>query len=95
MACPLAAGRPSTPSTRAHPLSCLLRRRCGGCRGLGNSWIGIAAIIAFGFPDAVYNAVLPSWCSERFGHLGQGAVMGLISTTFYLANILIALSALY
>ncbi|MBC3881800.1 MFS transporter [Undibacterium sp. LX40W] len=59
--------------------------------GLGNTWIGLIAIIAFGFPNAIYNALLPSWCSERFGHHGQGAVMGLISTTFYLANIMIAL----
>ena len=57
----------------------------------GNTWIGIAAIILFGFPNAIYNALLPSWCSEQFGHLGQGAIMGLISTTFCLANILMAL----
>lgn len=59
--------------------------------GLGNAWLGLAAIILFGFPNAFYNALLPSWCAERFGHHGQGAVMGLISTTFCLANIIMAI----
>ena len=88
----LAAGRPSTrPPLERIRFHAFCAAAAVAAVGLGNSWIGIAAIIAFGFPNAVYNAVLPSWCSERFGHLGQGAVMGLISTTFYLANILIAL----
>lgn len=59
--------------------------------GFGNNWLGLAAIILFGFPNAFYNALLPSWCAERFGHHGQGAVMGLISTTFCLANIIMAI----
>ncbi len=59
--------------------------------GLGHVWLGLAAIILFGFPNAFYNALLPSWCAERFGHHGQGAVMGLISTTFCLANIIMAI----
>ncbi|MDO8654766.1 MAG: MFS transporter [Undibacterium sp.] len=58
---------------------------------IGNVWVGLAAIILFGFPNAFYNALLPSLCSERFGHHGQGAVMGLIFTTFCLANIIMAL----
>jgi hypothetical protein len=33
---------------------------------------------------------MPAWCADRFGHLGQGAVMGLLSTIFCLANILMA-----
>jgi DHA1 family tetracycline resistance protein-like MFS transporter len=59
--------------------------------GLGNVWLGLVAIILFGFPNAFYNALLPSWCADRFGHHGQGAVMGLISTTFCLANIIMAI----
>ena len=60
--------------------------------GLGNVWIGLAAIVLFGIPNAFYNATIPAWCAERFGALGQGAVMGLLSTTFCLANILMALA---
>ena len=59
---------------------------------VGNVWLGLAAIILFGIPNAYYNAILPGWCAEQFGHYGQGAVMGLLSTTFCLANILMALA---
>lgn len=62
------------------------------CLSIGNLWLGLAAIILFGIPNSFYNAILPSWCAEQFGHYGQGAVMGLISTTFCLANILMALA---
>jgi MFS family permease len=57
-----------------------------------NARLGIAAILLFGVPHACYNAIVPNWCAERFGAHGQGAVMGLISTTFCLANILMALA---
>ncbi|QJE02375.1 MFS transporter [Massilia forsythiae] len=59
--------------------------------GAGHLWIGIAGIMAFGLPHAFYNAVVQAWAADRFGagH-GQGAVMGLLSTTFCLANILMA-----
>lgn len=59
---------------------------------LGNFWIGMAAIVLFGIPNAFYNAIIPNWCADRFGIYGQGAVMGLISTTFCLANILMAVA---
>ncbi|SHH20868.1 MFS transporter [Massilia sp. CF038] len=59
---------------------------------VGNVWVGIAAIVLFGIPNAFYNAVVPGWCAERFGSFGHGAVMGLLSTTFCLANILMALA---
>ncbi|MGV7207297.1 MFS transporter [Oxalobacteraceae bacterium A2-2] len=58
----------------------------------GNAWVGLAAIVLFGVPHSYYNAIVPNWCAERFGSHGQGAVMGLISTTFCLANILMALA---
>lgn len=58
----------------------------------GNAWFGIAAIILFGIPNAFYNGIIPAWCAERFGDHGQGAVMGLLSTTFCLANIVMALA---
>ena len=59
---------------------------------LGNVAVGLAAIVLFGIPNAIYNAIIPGWSAERFGGLGQGAVMGLLSTTFCLANILMALA---
>jgi MFS transporter, DHA1 family, tetracycline resistance protein len=58
---------------------------------LGNTWTGLGAIVLFGVPNAFYNAIVPSWSAERFGEHGQGAVMGLISTTFCLANIFMAI----
>ena len=59
---------------------------------VGNVWLGLAAIILCGIPNAFYNGIMPSWCAERFGACGQGAVMGLLSTIFCLANILMALA---
>jgi DHA1 family tetracycline resistance protein-like MFS transporter len=87
------AGRPSQRDP--------LRRACLYAAGTatavvvlaaGNAWVGLAAIVLFGIPQAFYMAIVPNWCAERFGHHGQGAVMGLLSTTFCLANILMALA---
>ncbi len=64
---------------------------CIAAVGLGGPTLGLLAIVVFGVPNAYYNAVMPAWCAERFGHLGQGAVMGLLSTIFCLANILMAM----
>jgi hypothetical protein len=58
--------------------------------GAGRLWIGLAGIMLFGMPHAFYNAVIQAWAADRFGGHGQGAVMGLLSTTFCLANILMA-----
>jgi len=87
----VAAGRVHRP----HPLrSAALFAFLGACCvlavALGQGWLGVLAIVLFGWPNAGYNAVMPAWCAERFGHLGQGAVMGLLSTGFCLANILMA-----
>ena len=65
---------------------------CVAVVALGDARIGLIAIVVFGIPNAVYNAVMPAWCAERFGGLGQGSVMGLLSTIFCLANILMALA---
>ena len=59
---------------------------------LGNIWVGIGAIVLFGIPNALYNTVIQGWCAERFSAHGQGAVMGLLATTFCIANIVVALS---
>jgi MFS family permease len=60
--------------------------------GLGNLWIGMAGIILFGLPHAFYNAVMLGWAADRFGGHGQGAVMGLLSTTFCVASIVMSLA---
>jgi MFS family permease len=61
------------------------------CVGVGKLWIGMAAIILFGLPHAFYNATLQAWAADRFAQHGQGAVMGLLSTTFCVAHIVMAL----
>jgi predicted MFS family arabinose efflux permease len=61
------------------------------CVGIGNLWIGMAAIILFGLPHAFYNATLQAWAADRFAQHGQGSVMGLLSTTFCVAHIVMAL----
>jgi MFS family permease len=58
----------------------------------GNLWTGLAAIALFGIPNAFFNATVQPWAADRFASHGQGAVMGLMSTTFCLATILMALA---
>ena len=79
----------SNPLQRASCFA-LLTATCIAAVGLGGPTLGLLAIVVFGVPNAYYNAVMPVWCAERFGHLGQGAVMGFLSTIFCLANILMA-----
>jgi DHA1 family tetracycline resistance protein-like MFS transporter len=59
--------------------------------GFGNLGVGLAAIVLFGLPHAYYNATVQGWAADQFAGYGQGAVMGLLSTTFCLANIVMAL----
>ena len=60
--------------------------------GFGNLGVGLAAIVLFGLPHAYYNATVQGWAADRFAGYGQGAVMGLLSATFCLANIVMALA---
>ena len=60
------------------------------CVGIGSLHVGMAAIVLFGLPHAFYNATLQAWAAERFAQHGQGAVMGLLSTTFCVAHIVMA-----
>ena len=53
--------------------------------------LGIFVIMAMGIPTAMYNAVMPAWMSERFAEHGQGRIMGLLSTIFCVANVVVAL----
>lgn len=85
------AGRAHRPQPLQSAARCALwGAACVMAVALGPAYGGMLAIVLFGWPNAVYNAVMPAWCAERFGHLGQGAVMGLLSTIFCLANILMA-----
>jgi DHA1 family tetracycline resistance protein-like MFS transporter len=89
----LVAGRAS----RIEPLRCAVWSAFGvaaivAALALGDAGVGLAAIVLFGIPNAHYNAVVPPWCADQFGAHGQGAVMGLLSTTFCVANILMALA---
>ncbi len=52
---------------------------------------GLLLLVVLGLPLSIYNAVLPSWCAERFAVYGQGSVMGLLSTIFCISNVLIAI----
>jgi len=45
----------------------------------------------FGFCIAIFNGFIPVYISEKFNHLGQGQLMGLVTTTFSLANVIMAL----
>ncbi len=87
------AGRPSTvaPLRRA-AWSAFASATAIAMVALGETWMALAAIVLFGIPNSFYNAIVPGWCAERFGSLGHGAVMGLLSTTFCLANIIMALA---
>ena len=60
--------------------------------GCGSLQVGLVAIVLFGLPHAYYNATLQGWAADQFAAHGQGAVMGLLSTTFCLANIVMALA---
>lgn len=55
-------------------------------------WAGVTVIVLLGLPLALYNALMPAWCSERFARYGQGSVMGLLSTAFCLASVVVSLT---
>ncbi|MFC5512531.1 hypothetical protein ACFPOU_15510 [Massilia jejuensis] len=52
--------------------------------GFGPPDLGLVAIVLFGLPHAFYNATVQRWAVARFAGYGQGAVPGLLSTTFFL-----------
>lgn len=55
-------------------------------------WYGVLLIVLLGVPISLYNAVSPAYFSEKFGEQqGQGGIMGLLTTTFCLGNVIITL----
>jgi len=68
---------------------------CGvffACLVPGARTLGIVALVAAGMPISLYNTFIQAFCAERFGHHGQGAIMGLLSTIFCVANVIVALA---
>jgi len=86
------AGRPSKhpPLIRVRWYA-LLSASTIALLSVGQLELGLAMIVLFGIPNAFYNAIVPSWCADRFSEYGQGAIMALISMAFCLANIVMAL----
>ncbi len=83
-------------STGAHPLRraathALVAAACLCLMAVLPGPLGILVIMAMGVPTAMYNAVMPAWMSERFAEHGQGRIMGLLSTIFCVANVIVAL----
>lgn len=60
------------------------------CVALGTPVGGRIAIVAACLPISLYSAVIPAYCADRFGHHGQGAVMGLLNAIHCLSNITVA-----
>ncbi len=56
-----------------------------------NFWGMLPAFAACGLVIALTNGVFPAYLAARFGELGQGRVMGLLTTNFCLGNVLAAL----
>jgi MFS transporter, DHA1 family, tetracycline resistance protein len=53
---------------------------------------GVLVVMLLGVPIALFNAITPAYFSEKFGEeQGQGGIMGLLTTTFCLGNVTIAL----
>jgi MFS family permease len=80
-----------------HPLQRASLVALGGAIGLAALAVvpgraGLVLIAAMGLPPALYNAVVPAWVSERFAAHGQGRSMGLLSTVFCVANVIVALA---
>jgi len=89
----LAAGRLSRGKPRLSRAAeaSLLAAVCIAVLAAAPGWLGVICIISAGAAQSLYNAVLPAWMSEHFAEHGQGRVMGLLTTTFCMANVLIAL----
>ena len=80
-----------------HPLRTTALAALCGAAGLGLLVVlpgtpGLVTIVLLGAPLAVYNAFMPAWVSSRFAHHGQGLVMGLLTTIFCVANVIVALA---
>lgn len=77
--------------TRLLPLSLLLMGVGFASLPLINSeWLMVSFLVS-GSLIAIYNGVLPGYITDAAPNLGNGAIMGLLTSTFCLANVVIAL----
>ena len=58
---------------------------------VSNPVIAIGAMVLFGVPNALYTAVFPAYCSERYSSYGNGTVLSLLSNIFCISNVIVAL----
>jgi len=80
-----------------HPLRITALAALCGAGGLGLLVVlpdtaGVLVIGLLGVPLAVYGTFMPAWVSSRFAQHGQGLVMGLLTTIFCFANVVVALA---
>ena len=89
----IAAGRLShdKPKLARAAQAALLAAVCILLLAAAPGWLGVVCIVGAGAAQSLFNTVLPAWISERYAEHGQGRVMGLLTTTFCLANVGIAL----
>ncbi len=84
-------------------LKCLLGLKCGAIVGMAlmailfclHPWLSATTVwpiyAVTGIAIAIFNGLLPVYISEQYSNIEQGQLMGLITTIFSLANVLIAL----
>ncbi|UTA49032.1 MFS transporter [Simiduia sp. 21SJ11W-1] len=56
-----------------------------------NTWACLLVFTLMGATIALENGIFPAFMSANYGHYGQGRVMGLLTTNFCLANVIMAL----
>lgn len=56
-----------------------------------NAWACILVFTLMGATIALENGIFPAFMSAEYGHYGQGRIMGLLTTNFCLANVIMAL----
>ncbi len=57
----------------------------------GNMAVMLGVFLASGFVVSLTNGVFPAYMAARFGDMGQGRVMGLLTTNFCLGNVVAAI----
>lgn len=56
-----------------------------------NTWACLLVFTLMGATIALENGIFPAFMSANYGHYGQGRIMGLLTTNFCLANVIMAL----
>ncbi|AFV00869.1 MFS transporter [Simiduia agarivorans] len=61
-----------------------------GLLPLSAAWLCLLLFMLMGATIALENGIFPAFMSTHFGHYGQGRIMGLLTTNFCLANVIMA-----